>query len=212
MGRVTSQPWPLSCVDRAPTPWKLCCVGSRDMHVFSQAVGKLFFIRGSRRCSRINWGSSSPFPWSVGKKRPSTSVAWRPVVWAALSWPLGHLPCRLSCCQQWLLGAWLGEGLLQGWGVWQLTWGAGHGAGLFKDPLDVQSLTWPLLGTLEFQSEPWSSDLSLLFCVRYYNWTTAAPLLLAMQAFQKPLPKVSFTMRKKRNMIMMAHCIWGIGI
>ncbi|XP_076798228.1 phosphatidate phosphatase LPIN1 isoform X11 [Arvicanthis niloticus] len=26
---------------------------------------------------------------------------------------------------------------------------------------------------------------------KYYNWTTAAPLLLAMQAFQKPLPKSS---------------------
>ncbi|XP_043841904.1 phosphatidate phosphatase LPIN1 isoform X3 [Dromiciops gliroides] len=26
---------------------------------------------------------------------------------------------------------------------------------------------------------------------KYYNWTTAAPLLLAMQAFQKPLPKYS---------------------
>ncbi|XP_058034630.1 phosphatidate phosphatase LPIN1 isoform X3 [Ahaetulla prasina] len=26
---------------------------------------------------------------------------------------------------------------------------------------------------------------------KYYNWTTAAPLLLAMQAFQKPLPKCS---------------------
>uniref|UniRef100_A0A673UIU8 phosphatidate phosphatase n=1 Tax=Suricata suricatta TaxID=37032 RepID=A0A673UIU8_SURSU len=26
---------------------------------------------------------------------------------------------------------------------------------------------------------------------KYYNWTTAAPLLLAMQAFQKPLPKES---------------------
>uniref|UniRef100_A0A8C0LT27 phosphatidate phosphatase n=1 Tax=Canis lupus dingo TaxID=286419 RepID=A0A8C0LT27_CANLU len=32
---------------------------------------------------------------------------------------------------------------------------------------------------------------------KYYNWTTAAPLLLAMQAFQKPLPKVSFNMRDK---------------
>lgn len=30
-------------------------------------------------------------------------------------------------------------------------------------------------------------------------------LLLAMQAFQKPLPKVSFTMRKKRDMKMMAR-------
>lgn len=28
---------------------------------------------------------------------------------------------------------------------------------------------------------------------KYYNWTTAAPLLLAMQAFQKPLPKVRLT-------------------
>nr|7KIH_A Chain A, Isoform 2 of Phosphatidate phosphatase LPIN1 [Mus musculus]7KIL_A Chain A, Isoform 2 of Phosphatidate phosphatase LPIN1 [Mus musculus]7KIL_B Chain B, Isoform 2 of Phosphatidate phosphatase LPIN1 [Mus musculus] len=26
---------------------------------------------------------------------------------------------------------------------------------------------------------------------KYYNWTTAAPLLLAMQAFQKPLPKAT---------------------
>ncbi|XP_068958889.1 phosphatidate phosphatase LPIN1-like [Petaurus breviceps papuanus] len=32
---------------------------------------------------------------------------------------------------------------------------------------------------------------------KYYNWTTAAPLLLAMQAFQKPLPKVSFNMKKQ---------------
>ncbi|XP_038623704.1 phosphatidate phosphatase LPIN1 isoform X3 [Tachyglossus aculeatus] len=28
---------------------------------------------------------------------------------------------------------------------------------------------------------------------KYYNWTTAAPLLLAMQAFQKPLPKLCAT-------------------
>uniref|UniRef100_A0A8C2Y1Q1 phosphatidate phosphatase n=1 Tax=Capra hircus TaxID=9925 RepID=A0A8C2Y1Q1_CAPHI len=41
------------------------------------------------------------------------------------------------------------------------------------------------------RSEPWSSDRFSLFCVRYYNWTTAAPLLLAMQAFQKPLPKAT---------------------
>lgn len=27
--------------------------------------------------------------------------------------------------------------------------------------------------------------------VRYYNWSTAAPLVLAMQVFQKPLPKVT---------------------
>lgn len=26
---------------------------------------------------------------------------------------------------------------------------------------------------------------------KYYNWTTAGPLLLAMQAFQKPLPKAT---------------------
>lgn len=30
---------------------------------------------------------------------------------------------------------------------------------------------------------------------RYYNWTTAGPLLLAMQAFQKPLPKVRLNMK-----------------
>lgn len=31
---------------------------------------------------------------------------------------------------------------------------------------------------------------SLFSAIRYYNWSTAAPLMLAMQAFQKPLPKV----------------------
>ena len=30
----------------------------------------------------------------------------------------------------------------------------------------------------------------VVFSLRYYNWSTAAPLMLAMQAFQKPLPKV----------------------
>lgn len=30
----------------------------------------------------------------------------------------------------------------------------------------------------------------IFYFFRYYNWPTAAPLLLAMQAFQKPLPKV----------------------
>ncbi|NXC16159.1 LPIN1 phosphatase, partial [Corythaeola cristata] len=30
---------------------------------------------------------------------------------------------------------------------------------------------------------------------KYYNWTTAGPLLLAMQAFQKPLPKVRLNMK-----------------
>lgn len=35
---------------------------------------------------------------------------------------------------------------------------------------------------------------------RYYNWTTAAPLLLAMQAFQKPLPKVSANTIKARGL------------
>jgi len=30
---------------------------------------------------------------------------------------------------------------------------------------------------------------------RYYNWTTAGPLLLAMQAFQKPLPKVRLNVK-----------------
>lgn len=35
-----------------------------------------------------------------------------------------------------------------------------------------------------------------LTCVpRYYNWTTAGPLLLAMQAFQKPLPKVRLNLK-----------------
>lgn len=29
------------------------------------------------------------------------------------------------------------------------------------------------------------------FVSRYYNWSTAAPIVLAMQAFQKPLPKVN---------------------
>lgn len=32
--------------------------------------------------------------------------------------------------------------------------------------------------------------LYVVFSLRYYNWSTAAPLMLAMQAFQKPLPKV----------------------
>lgn len=68
-----------------------------------------------------------------------------------------------------------------------------------------------LRALLEFQNFPWHfsshrEDFSLtfglltfifLFPVRYYNWTTAAPLLLAMQAFQKPLPKVSFNERDK---------------
>lgn len=31
---------------------------------------------------------------------------------------------------------------------------------------------------------------------RYYNWNTAAPLVLAMQAFQKPLPKVRVDCRR----------------
>ena len=29
-----------------------------------------------------------------------------------------------------------------------------------------------------------------VFSFRYYNWSSAAPLMLALQAFQKPLPKV----------------------
>lgn len=41
---------------------------------------------------------------------------------------------------------------------------------------------------------------------RYYNWTTAGPLLLAMQAFQKPLPKVRLNMKagKRRSFEMMS--------
>lgn len=35
---------------------------------------------------------------------------------------------------------------------------------------------------------------------RYYNWTTAGPLLLAMQAFQKPLPKVRLKMKVDQRM------------
>uniref|UniRef100_A0A3Q3C379 phosphatidate phosphatase n=1 Tax=Haplochromis burtoni TaxID=8153 RepID=A0A3Q3C379_HAPBU len=34
---------------------------------------------------------------------------------------------------------------------------------------------------------------------KYYNWNTAAPLVLAMQAFQKPLPKVRVDCRPKQN-------------
>ncbi|XP_072297638.1 phosphatidate phosphatase LPIN1 isoform X2 [Eucyclogobius newberryi] len=35
---------------------------------------------------------------------------------------------------------------------------------------------------------------------KYYNWTTAAPLMLAMQAFQKPLPKVTVENIMKEKM------------
>lgn len=38
------------------------------------------------------------------------------------------------------------------------------------------------------------------FVSRYYNWSTAAPIVLAMQAFQKPLPKVN-THTHSQNMI-----------
>ena len=34
--------------------------------------------------------------------------------------------------------------------------------------------------------------------LRYYNWSTAAPLVLAMQAFQKPLPKVKRDAHRNR--------------
>ncbi|XP_008284408.1 phosphatidate phosphatase LPIN1 [Stegastes partitus] len=36
--------------------------------------------------------------------------------------------------------------------------------------------------------------------IKYYNWSTAAPLVLAMQAFQKPLPKVAVENIMKEKM------------
>uniref|UniRef100_A0A8C2S6F1 LNS2/PITP domain-containing protein n=1 Tax=Capra hircus TaxID=9925 RepID=A0A8C2S6F1_CAPHI len=41
------------------------------------------------------------------------------------------------------------------------------------------------------RQRPLVADPNVAARRRYYNWTTAAPLLLAMQAFQKPLPKAT---------------------
>uniref|UniRef100_A0A7N8WLJ7 phosphatidate phosphatase n=1 Tax=Mastacembelus armatus TaxID=205130 RepID=A0A7N8WLJ7_9TELE len=46
-------------------------------------------------------------------------------------------------------------------------------------------------------------DLILIYFVvslRYYNWSTAAPIMLAMQAFQKPLPKAAVDNIMKEKM------------
>ncbi|MEQ2158859.1 hypothetical protein GOODEAATRI_016533 [Goodea atripinnis] len=37
-------------------------------------------------------------------------------------------------------------------------------------------------------------------CCRYYNWTTAAPVMLAMQVYQKPLPQASVENIMKEKM------------
>uniref|UniRef100_A0A8D0D8C7 phosphatidate phosphatase n=1 Tax=Sander lucioperca TaxID=283035 RepID=A0A8D0D8C7_SANLU len=39
-----------------------------------------------------------------------------------------------------------------------------------------------------------------VFSLRYYNWSSAAPLMLAMQAFQKPLPKAAVENIMKEKM------------
>ncbi|KAF4083815.1 hypothetical protein AMELA_G00121690 [Ameiurus melas] len=43
-------------------------------------------------------------------------------------------------------------------------------------------------------------DLVVKIGVKYYNWSTAAPLVLAMQAFQKPLPKAALENIVKEKM------------
>uniref|UniRef100_A0A8C4W8E7 phosphatidate phosphatase n=2 Tax=Gopherus evgoodei TaxID=1825980 RepID=A0A8C4W8E7_9SAUR len=58
-----------------------------------------------------------------------------------------------------------------------------------KDQFLEQAVTY-----LQFVDNPAIIDdpnLVVKIGNKYYNWTTAAPLLLAMQAFQKPLPKAT---------------------
>ncbi|KAM3861001.1 phosphatidate phosphatase LPIN1-like [Diretmus argenteus] len=43
-------------------------------------------------------------------------------------------------------------------------------------------------------------NLVIKFGSKYYNWSTAAPLMLAMQAFQKPLPKATVETIMKEKM------------
>lgn len=77
--------------------------------------------------------------------------------------------------------------------------GVGNSIGLVKDPAGIPEFSWTVSRDVRkiVQAELWSLTPISFFHIRYYNWTTAAPLLLAMQAFQKPLPKVSFNMRPK---------------
>lgn len=93
-----------------------------DVYVLTEGPRFLFLEVWARNAPAHQWLDAQ---WGVGF---SQLAAGSP----AMSFVL--LP-------QWPLGAWLEEGLLQGWGMWQLTWGVGHSTGLFKDPLDVQSLT-----------------------------------------------------------------------
>lgn len=111
----------------------------------------------------------------------------------------------LCCGVSWMRAAtaqvWAGE-----------HWGGSNNIGLLKDHIGLPELSVIVCMALGgVQSEPWSSHPSYCF-VRYYNWTTAAPLLLAMQAFQKPLPKVSFDVRKKKTTKNEGRVNWGSGI
>lgn len=137
-----------------------------------------------------------PFP-EVGQDRPQAR-RWLQTcgAWAALWRPAG-LSCYLcpdSClarqcgrCRIIWRGAHARVGHVgEGEGCWQ-------SIGLVKDQTGVPELS------MRFQAEPCCFDICFIVLCRYYNWTTAAPLLLAMQAFQKPLPKVSSNMKKKND-------------
>ncbi|XP_068197875.1 phosphatidate phosphatase LPIN1 isoform X2 [Antennarius striatus] len=55
----------------------------------------------------------------------------------------------------------------------------------------------------EFAENPSIIDdpnLVVKICSKYYNWSSAAPLMLAMQAFQKPLPKATVENIMKEKM------------
>lgn len=80
-------------------------------------------------------------------------------------------------------------------------WMAGKGVitlGLLKDLTGLSNLSRTPHSGNALSPHPVLQTLSPCL-TRYYNWTTAAPLLLAMQAFQKPLPKVSANTIKKRG-------------
>ncbi|OWK10577.1 hypothetical protein Celaphus_00005306 [Cervus elaphus hippelaphus] len=93
----------------------------------SQTLPLLFFQRGPFRAHETRQRQRSPLRQPVPSGVGCSQLA------------AGSPAMSFVLLPQWPLGAWLEEGLLQG----------------------------------------------------YYNWTTAAPLLLAMQAFQKPLPKAT---------------------
>lgn len=157
---------------------------------FLHERGSWIFTRGVREPGGLSLEARQAVPPARGRPGAPWASGCSP---AAVRSPAASdcVRCCLGSCSAPPCGHGKGGTCGRGLGWWQRFW-ALHGP-------SCSSRTFHDL----FFSSRETSGLSLgltvvsLSRVRYYNWTTAAPLLLAMQAFQKPLPKVSVSTRRK---------------